>query len=295
MEITGNNRYKGLIQYLHIIIMNNEQLPEIVLLNERPFFKDLHMLFDGQQTSRLFLTITNKPSVWQEDLLICERFLGNMVICPYTQQSSMKEHSDVLELTQDVLKQRMKYPDIKERPDLVKIAKTWVLRTKVSLGPDATHFLQPNPEVVHDLLEPVFTSLEMSDKRIHVLKVEVEDGVERQILYKFLDSGFRPSLLLVKWSFDVDDHVSTAHCAGHLLNSGYSLVNLTNNYALYYFSDQTIYDLCSMKTIGIKNPFMNTILESISNMTKSVPSTVSTEISTITETETEKDKNTEDQ
>jgi hypothetical protein len=279
--------------------MDKEQLPEIILLNERPFFRDLHVLFNSPQSTRLFLTITNKPSVWQDDLLICERFLGNMVICPYTSDSSMETHQCALELTQDVLKQRMKYPDIKEHPDLIKIAKTWVLRTKVSLGPDATHFLQPNPEAVHTLLEPVFTSLEIHEKRIHVLKVEVEDGAERQLLYKILDSGFRPSLLLVKWSFDLDDHIPTAHCSGHLLNSGYSLVSLSNNYALYYFSDQTIYDLCSMKTIGIKNPFMNTILESVNNITKSVPSTVSTtketEEKTEEVTEVTEDTQTEDQ
>ena len=90
----------------------------------------------------------------------------------------------------------------------------------------------------------------------------MSDGVERQFIYKFLDSGFRPSIILVKWSNDLDEHYATAHCGGHLVNSGYSLLSLENGYALYIFSEQTLYDICSMKTIGMQNPIMASIVQS---------------------------------
>jgi hypothetical protein len=95
-------------------------------------------------------------------------------------------------------------------------------------------------------------------------------------LYKFLDNGFRPSIILVKWSHDLDDHIPTAHCAGHLMNSGYALASLENGYSLYVFTDQVLYDITSMKTLGLKNPIMESILQSVSENMQLEPPTTTT-------------------
>jgi DNA-binding phage protein len=102
------------------------------------------------------------------------------------------------------------------------------------------------------------------DNTIQCLKIDVQGGLERQFVYRFLDDGFRPSLVLVRWSNDVDDHYSTAICVGHLLNCGYGHVRMENNYSLYFFEDRPLYDICSMKTLGSQNPIMRALL----NVTK---------------------------
>jgi hypothetical protein len=235
-------------------------------VNSMPFIKEPFSFFQSSKV-RVFLTIANSPTVWQNDLSLSEKMMADTVVCPYT--NSMEEHSSAIDLTKAVLKERMKYPNVKETPSLEKIAKTWIMPGKLHLGPNAKQFLDEDEMSVYKHLEPFFTTLN-TPPSIQLLKIEVSDGQERQLLYKVLDSTFRPSLLLVKWSYDLDDHIPTANCAGHLLNSGYSLFGLSNSYALYVFTEQTLYDLCSMKTISNRNPFLEAILESCASVSSPV-------------------------
>jgi hypothetical protein len=48
------------------------------------------------------------------------------------------------------------------------------------------------------------------------------------------------------------------------MNCGYSLIALNNSYALYFFNDQVLYDICSMKNVNLKNPIMESLLQSVS-------------------------------
>ena len=265
MEIIGNNNFKkslskAILHILYIIMVPSKvNISELITtVNSMPFIKEPLSFFQSSKV-RVFLTIANSPEVWQNDLVLSERMLAETIVCPYT--NFIEEHNSVFDLTKTVLKERMKYPNVKESPSLEKIAKTWIMPGKLHLGPNAKQFLQEDEMCVHTYLEPFFTTLN-APSSIQLLKVEVSGGEERQLLYKFLDSSFRPSLILVKWSYDLDDHIPTANCAGHILNSGYSLFGLSNSYALYIFTEQTLYDLCSMKTISNKNPFLDAILQS---------------------------------
>jgi hypothetical protein len=248
---------------------------ELQIVNGRPIPKEPLSFFQYNTGSRYFVTVADTPDVWRDDLVLAERFFSEMIICPY---SNIESHTTYFDTVKTVLKERMKYPGVKENHELEKIAKTWVLPTKVHLGPDAQTFLAPSESSIKDAFEHVFKALNNESSMIHILKLELTEGKERQLLYKFLDNGFRPSLVLVKWSQDLDDHTPTAHCAGHLLNSGYSLVGLEKDYALYMFSEQTLYDITSMKTIGLTNPFMESILGSVHNYTKVTPGEITKDI-----------------
>ncbi len=233
---------------------------QVVLVRGMPILKDALSFFQYKQESRLFLTITDSIQAWQNDLILAERFFADMFVCPFQIDPSSQDAAHLT--TADILKQRMKYPGVNDQPDLLQIAKTWVLPSKLHKGPDASLFLEPNEKAINNALEPVFTQIKMTESQVvHILKIEVGNGVERQFVYKILDSGFRPSIMLVKWSHDMDDHTATANCAGHLMNSGYSLFANENGYALYVFTEQTLYDICSMKTVGVSNPFISAITQ----------------------------------
>jgi hypothetical protein len=257
VEAIGSSRPKNKMDYINYM--------EIQVVNGRPIPKEPLAFFQYNQGLRYFVTVADTPAIWKDDLVLAERFFSELIICPYNES---EDHVAELDKVKDVLKQRMKYPGVKEDPALEKIAKTWVLPTKLHMGPDV-HTLYELP--IKDAFENVFKALNNESSMIHILKLELSEGKERQLLYKFLDNGFRPSLVLVKWSHDLDDHTPTAHCAGHLLNSGYSLVALENDYALYMFSEQTLYDITSMKTIGLKNPIMESILGSVHDYMKVNP------------------------
>jgi hypothetical protein len=235
---------------------------EFTSIKNRPIPKEPLQFFKYSNKSRIFVSITGDTSVWKNDLQICERLFGDMIICPFN--SNPEVHKRELEHVQEILKQRTKFPGVKENPELLEIAKTWILPTKLTLGPDAKTFLYPGEDNTFTMLNPIFEKLDV-EPVIHFLKIEVSEGSERQLLYSILDSGFRPSLLLVKWYHDLDEHVSTAHCAGHLIATGYTLVSLENGYALYYFKDSGLFDICSMKTISVTNPILDSIIDSFNS------------------------------
>lgn len=243
-----------------------------------PMIKDPLSFFQMKQDSRIFVTITDSPSVWQNDLIIAERLFAEIVVCPFQIDATIQ--TDTMTVTRDVLKQRMRYPNVKDDSVLETIAKTWVLPAKVHDGPCAEEFLHTDEGAIFTSMNPIFKALNKEDSPvIHMLKLELTKGVERQMIYKFLDSGFRPSILLIKWSYDIDEHVATAHCAGHVMNSGYSLFAYENGYALYIFTDQTLYDTCSLKTIGYTNPILASIVSGIQVPTQ-VPVVSSSQIQT---------------
>lgn len=220
--------------------------------------KDALGFFEYKQGNRIFLTLTDTTSVWQEDLGLAERLFADMVLLPIgsNQESELNQ-------TQAILKERMKVPGVKENPVWEQIAKTWVLPGKLSLGPNESCLTSLATDSLKRALEPVFTRLTPGEEKLHVVKVEVANGGERPILYKLLDECFRPSLLLVKWSQDLDEHIPTAHCAGHIVASGYAQIAFENGYSLYMFKNDPLYDICSFKEAGLTNPILNAILQSI--------------------------------
>ena len=254
------------------------------IVRERPMLKDPLSFFQYKQDTRFMVTIADSPSIWQTDLILAERLFSEMIVCPFQIDETVQ--SEAFTCTRDVLKQRMRYPDIKTRPDLEVIAKTWVLPGKLHAGPDASQFVRPGTKSIFEALQPIFTTFQKEEPVLHLVKIELADGVERQMIYKFLDSGFRPSLLMIKWSHDLDDHIATAHCAGHVLNSGYSCIALENGYGLYMFSEQTLYDICSMKTIGMTNPMMTSLLQGMSFSQEQSPPQAQAQAQTIEPTQT---------
>lgn len=246
--------------------MNGSILDQIHVIRGRPILKEPLNFYNFKQGNRLFLNIVDNESVWKEDLFIGERLFADTVLC--VPASNLETNTKELARVQDILKQRMKYPGAREDPAIEAIAKTWVLSTKLHLGPTVEQLLDHSENSARVQLESVLVNLNITDAVIHFMKIELANGLERQVIYKILDNGFRPSLMMVKWGNDLDDHIATAHCAGHILNTGYALVALENGYALYMFIDHSLYDTCSMKTVSVENPFIDSISESILEMVR---------------------------
>lgn len=252
----------------------------IQVVRDRPLPKELLAFFQYKQGNRIFLTLTDKTSVWRDDLSVGERLFADIVVCPVEVTPEFQIEFD---LTKDVLKQRMKYPGVKENPALEQVAKTWILPTKLHLGPTVSTFgFSSTDETVHSALMPLLETLTPGEQQIHLFKVELVGGQERPVLYKLLDEGFRPSLVLVKWSHDVDEHLPSAHCAGHLLNSGYACIAYENGYGLYIFNDQVLYDICSLKEPSLKNPIMESLFSTVNDFHKEQNKITVSTISTTT-------------
>ena len=102
--------------------------------------------------------------------------------------------------------------------------------------------------------------LSSEQTRIDILKVDIQDGKERSLLYAMLDAGFRPSTVLVNWSKAPDTDQPTKMAAGHLQNCGYALIRTMGTKFLYFFVDSDMYSVCSWEGAGKVNPLVDEIV-----------------------------------
>jgi hypothetical protein len=122
---------------------------------------------------------------------------------------------------------------------------------------------EPFFDVIHDICRDM--KLANGEVRLDILKIDtgLTEGLERAILYAMLEAGFRPAVLLVKWSKMPDTDVPTTMCAGHLQNCGYSLIKKIDTKFAYFFVDQDVYMMTSWEDTSVPNPLVKEIVGSV--------------------------------
>lgn len=222
---------------------------ELCVVEGIPFIKDPLTFFSSTRNTRIMLSICNNDS-WKKDLSLCEKLLGSLLI-----SCDVPTFLDELTIHKDVLKQRLRYPNIHDNPQLLKTSKIWILPNKIhAILPPSEFELNPTK-----VLETFSKNVELDTSTLSFVKIEMDGGKERMILYKLLDTGYRPSLLCVKWSCDLDTDYSTANIAGHLTNCGYIHLKAVNGYSLYYYTCESLYDTVSWKETYNRNPIIQTL------------------------------------
>jgi len=108
-------------------------------------------------------------------------------------------------------------------------------------------------------------ALKDGEVRLDILKIDVPEGLERPILLAVLEAGFRPGLILVKWTKMPNTDVPTSLCAGHLQNCGYQLIRTFENKFAYYFTDRDMYMTCSWEETNCVNPLVRDLVDSVRN------------------------------
>lgn len=118
---------------------------------------------------------------------------------------------------------------------------------------------------VNEMMQSIASAMKLKDNvtRIDILKVDTvasAPGLEMSLLPAIMSAGYRPSLVLVRWSKMPDTELSATLAAGHLQNCGYSLIGKVDNKFLYYFSDDDLYQICSWEGIVANNPIVTEIV-----------------------------------
>ena len=116
------------------------------------------------------------------------------------------------------------------------------------------------------LISSLSATMKLKDgaKRIDILKVDTTQSapdLEIPILHNILSEGYRPSVVLVKWSTMPDLSIKTTLAAGHLQCCGYSLLSVVDDKFLYYFNDDNLYEICSWEKRGAMNPIAAEIIK----------------------------------
>ena len=118
---------------------------------------------------------------------------------------------------------------------------------------------------VRELTASITSAMKLKDNanRIDILKIDTTSsapGFEKGVLAAILSAGFRPGIIMVKWTQMPDVDLSTTLAAGHLQNSGYSLLKKLDNKFLYFFTDDDLYQLCSWEGIVVTNPIVTEVV-----------------------------------
>lgn len=101
-------------------------------------------------------------------------------------------------------------------------------------------------------------------KRIDVLKIDTHSfapGLEVPLLNCLLADGYRPSVIVVKWSAMPDVDLRTTIAAGHLQNCGYSLFSSIEDKFLYYYNDENLYEICSWEKRAEIHPIVEAVMK----------------------------------
>ena len=134
---------------------------------------------------------------------------------------------------------------------------------------------QISTERVSSLIAGVCDTMKLKDgaRRLDILKVDttsVAPGLEIPILGSILSAGFRPSVILVKWSNLPDENTQAMIAAGNLQCCGYSLLNVSQDKFLYFFNDDNMYEICSWQQQADINPMAKEIINSVTNSRRRV-------------------------
>jgi len=216
-----------------------QHLKSVKLANgeEIPFLKDLWSFFSSKGVKTNFFSVNPDTSL-ALDLDICES-LG----CPVRVLTNSEAIETKWSIIAATLKARAIAPEHASLAWLDGIQKRWILPRNLVVKRTALDWSTLTTEAAA-----------LEGNRIDMLKVEAFQEEERVLLSSLMDGGFRPGVVLVRYTYDPDENVPSMLVAGHLQMVGYRLVECKGSWFLYIFNDTCFYDSCSWRTTTCQNP-----------------------------------------
>lgn len=204
-----------------------------------PVMRNISTAFIKQFDSVVFVSFGKGYNDMNLDTDISEKLAGYWNLVP----SSYEDEKYMLQLKYIIVSGNIK----NERSDFMKSLTTKLL--------DADNM------IVHSYEQNIGKTIQKLEK-IDICKID--DPNYRQIIFEILDRGFRPCFMCIRFEHSPDFHVPTQLIAGHLQNCGYILMGVHENKYLYYFTDNPIYDCCSLVEPAASNPIISEIAKQAS-------------------------------
>lgn len=245
---------------------NQIKIKSVGIENDKwPILENLWNFYEKKGIKTVFFSVGSSEKAFA-DLDIAET-LGCPIHIFEVRESAVNGWNEV----QQILKSR-KSPD-SPLPFSEKVDTKWVLPKNIRIQnvlPGAfsgTMEIESTSYPVQSWEKCIKTatgSMNLEEQRIDILKISMGLGLERPLLFSLLDTGFRPGILLIDWSESPDSSLFTTLCAGHLQNSGYTLLAKHGNHYLYFFYDRSVYELCSWEQNNVENPLVAEIVKAVS-------------------------------
>lgn len=244
-----------------------------------PILKDMWSFFAGNAGKIHQLTVWDGKTDLIPDLKIAEKVGAKLTVCSLTAAGVTYANNVKL-----VLKDRAKSSLIAEVSSFSDVAKCWVLANKVTVVEGLPSVYGGNLVDGSGNKIPLlpFSQLTEGDNYVDIVKIDVA-GYERFVIHSVMESGMRPSLMLVRWSASPDTDPLTKAAAASFQNIGYELVAVKDDRYLYHYLGEGLHELpgLSWTVPSRKNPLLNKI---VTDVTKKVKSSVATTTTTATAT-----------
>lgn len=91
---------------------------------------------------------------------------------------------------------------------------------------------------------------------VEILRID-SPGNERWVLSTVFDAGFLPSVLYIRFIDSPEKCVLTRNTIGHLRMLGYGLLYVHEDKYIFYFTNNSSYDLFNVCEISLQNPLIN--------------------------------------
>ena len=142
---------------------------------------------------------------------------------------------------------------------LKELSKKWILPNKLSFH-TALPASYTGPRVLNDASVVEFNK--STEERVDFVKIDYNE-LNCSILYDILTQGYRPGLLLIHWNEHPDQFSHTMLAAGHLQNTGYTLMEQNDGWFLYHFIDQCVYESTSWARSDVTNPLLHEFKQNV--------------------------------
>jgi hypothetical protein len=209
-----------------------------------PFLQDIWGFFSKKGIKTQFLSFFCDKS-FKLDLEVCES-LG----CPIHIYTTEDEVCAKWETIKTTLKNRKIAEEDKEKAWLQGLEKKWILPKNLIVKKTPIEWTTIKTEVEA-----------LQENRCDILKVEGKDDLEHLVLYSMLESGYRPGVVVVRYTEDPDANVPSMLVAGHLQMSGYKLAEVSDKWFLYLYTDICLYESCSWRNTKTQNPVVMYLAE----------------------------------
>ena len=222
--------------------------------------ENLWDFYSKKGVKTVFISVGSSPSA------IADLDIAETLGCPVHIWNLNESHASKWDEVRQVLKDRKRGADAS--PFTEGVDTKWVLPKNVRCYLGIPGFHTSKSEAVstvsiQDCVTQSIASMKVEESRMDILNISLADGWdgwERGVLAALLDTGYRPGLLMVKWSNMPDSHMFTTLIAGHLQNCGYTLLEKSGDRFTYMFIDKCMYEICSWETNATLNPLVTEIL-----------------------------------
>ena len=231
-------------------------------LDRYPCLDSIWNFFSTKGIKTVFLTLGASESA------LADLELAETLGCPLIAVPTSKQEKDKWAEVHEILKARARTEvtskfsfskGTEEKwilPKNIKIRESVPYWSKGTIVTESGEILQT--ENAYDWADVLCKEINVknAEVRVDVLKMALPYELETPILYSLLSAGFRPGLIIIRWSKRPDTDVSTTLLAGHLQTMGYQLISKYEDKFLYIFNDRDWYMTCSWEDMLTPNPLI---------------------------------------